>query len=146
MGLYVSVSLLAALTALAEHEEQSHPAILAIVWGTTLGLALAHLFAFRVSAQLIAKGSVPVSDRKIAAAQLGGAVVVAALCTAPVLVFDSTAELDVARIMIAALVAAVGARVARRSGSSLPRALAYGLVVFVVAMAVAITKNVLSGH
>lgn len=146
MALYVSVSLLAALTALAEADEQTHPAVLGVVWGTTMGLAVAHLFAFRVSAKLVAQGSFPVEDRIAAAGQLAGAAAVAALCTGPVLWLPSTAELDVARIALALFVAAVGYVVAHAHGSSRSRAILYGVTLFVVAVVVALLKNVLSGH
>jgi hypothetical protein len=52
MVLYVSVVLLAALVALDTSADIiSDTELLGLIWGTTLGLALAHYFAFRVSRQ-----------------------------------------------------------------------------------------------
>jgi hypothetical protein len=47
MALYVTICLLAALSVVAEHGEGAQADTFKIVWGTTLGLALAHWFAFR---------------------------------------------------------------------------------------------------
>jgi hypothetical protein len=49
MALYVSICLLAALAAVRERADAGHVDVLRLVWGTTLGLALAHWFAFRLS-------------------------------------------------------------------------------------------------
>lgn len=146
MALYVAVCLLAALTAVAERADSSHVEILGLVWGTTIGLALAHLFAFRLSARLVGSGTIDRPDAAAAGAQLLGAAAVAVLGTIPVLVFDSTAELDVTRVLLAGFVAVVGYAVARTSGSSRLRALVYAAVVMAVGLTVAVIKNVLSGH
>lgn len=53
MALYVAVCLLAASIAVGGgdgHPEEVN--VIAAIWGITIGLALAHLFAFRVSARL----------------------------------------------------------------------------------------------
>src|SRR5262245_34736965 len=76
MALYVSICLLAALT--APHLAEDIGAY-KIVWGTTLGLAIAHWFAFRVSAQLVAAGQLRSHDADLSAAQLTGAAAVGAL-------------------------------------------------------------------
>ena len=57
MGLYVAICLLGALIALPTHE-QDDAEVIAIIWGVTVGLALAHWFAFRVSAALVSDGKV----------------------------------------------------------------------------------------
>ena len=56
MALYVSVCLLAALTGLPDRADRHLLDVLGIVWGTTIGLALAHWFAFRLSARLVESG------------------------------------------------------------------------------------------
>ena len=56
MGLYVAIVLLAAVVALPDHGgsgrvlEDDHPPLLEIIWGSAIGLALAHWFAFRLTA------------------------------------------------------------------------------------------------
>jgi hypothetical protein len=109
-----------------------------------LGLALAHWFAFRLSARLFGRGQVSDHDATAAVAQFAGAAAVAVVAT--VLVLPSSVELDVDRLLLSGLLAAVGYTVARIAGASRRRSLAYGLVILAVANAVALAKNVLSGH
>jgi hypothetical protein len=120
MALYVAICLLAALSVVAEHGEGAQADTFKIVWGTTLGLALAHWFAFRVSSRLVASGSV----RR----------------------FPDSAELDVVRLVLAALIALVGYAVARGAGASPARSMVYAVSILVIASAVALIKNVLAGH
>ena len=146
MALYVSVCLLAALTALSESTGRHDVEVIGIVWGTTIGLALAHLFAFRVSARLVGSGSLDRRDAKISIAQLVGALAVALLGTAPIAVFSVTAELDVVRLVLSGFIAAIGYQVARSNGSPRHRALTYAGAMLIAACAIAVAKNVLSGH
>ena len=57
MALYVAICLLGVLTAVAERADAGHVSVFTLVWGTTVGLALAHWFAFRLSARLVAGGT-----------------------------------------------------------------------------------------
>ena len=61
MALYVAICLLAALIALPERAVE-HTSVLGVIWGIMLGLAIAHWFAFRVSARLVGAGAVRQSD------------------------------------------------------------------------------------
>ena len=70
--------------AAAENAQHGHVRVLALVWGVTIGLALAHIFAFRVSARLVAAGRVGPHDAGAVGAQLVGAAAVALLATIPV--------------------------------------------------------------
>lgn len=146
MGLYVSVCLLAALVALGESASHGHVRVLGIVWGTTMGLALAHLFAFRLSSRLVGSGSLTSDDRLLGVAQLAGATAVAILATIPVVLLPATVETDVTRLLLAGFIAVVGYSVARSSGAGTVRSLLYGTSILVVGLTVAIVKNVLSGH
>jgi len=67
MALYVAICLLAALAAVTESTAEDH--VFEIVWGTTIGLALAHWLAFSVSARLVAAGQVRNHDAQAAEAQ-----------------------------------------------------------------------------
>lgn len=146
MALYVAVCLLAALTALAENSSDGHARALGVIWGTTIGLTLAHAFAFRVSARLVAQGQIRRGDAATVGAQLVGAAAVAVLATIPVLIWPASAELDAVRWVLALFIAVVGFVVAREAGAGTTRSAVYGAVLFVIALAIAITKNVLSGH
>ena len=59
MSLYVAIVLLAALMVVPDSSGHGDVQVLGLVWGTTIGLALAHLFAFRVSARLVSEGRIP---------------------------------------------------------------------------------------
>jgi hypothetical protein len=145
MGLYVAICLLAALSAVSNHIDDEVD-VFEIVWGTTLGLALAHWFAFRVSARLVAAGAFGADDAAVSGAQLVGAVAVAVISTVPVILLPSSSELDVVRLVLAVFIGLVGYAVARRGGANVMRSVVYGVGILVVAAVVAVVKNVLSGH
>lgn len=146
MALYVAVCLLAALVALADAAAEDHVRTLGVIWGTTVGLVLAHIFAFRVSARLIGRGTVGQEDLETAGIQLGGGVAVAVLASVPVLLLPATAELVVVRYLLTAFIAAVAYAVARRAGAAPARALAYVASVVVIAGLVVAVKNGLVAH
>jgi hypothetical protein len=146
MALYVSVCLLAALSVVADSADHGHVEVFGIVWGTTMGLALAHWFAFRVSARLVGAGTVERHDVEVSVAQLVGAGVVAAGCTVPIVVLSATAELDAVRLLLAGFIGLVGYQTARSNGSPPRRAIVYAATVLLVGLVIAVTKNVLSGH
>jgi hypothetical protein len=112
-----------------------------IIWGVTIGLALAHWFAFRVSARMVGAGSVRPHDVESAGAQLAGAAGVALLASVPVLLFPTSVELELVELLLAAFIALVGFAVARGGGATRGRAMLYGLAVLVVAVAIALVKN-----
>ena len=144
MALYVAVCLLAAFAAVPETGVHAHA--VGIIWGVTVGLALAHWFAFRVSARLVGAGSVRPHDVESAGAQLVGAVVVALLASVPVILFPESVELELVELLLAAFIALVGFVVARGGGATRARASVYALSVLVVAVVIALVKNGLAGH
>jgi len=146
MALYVAVCLLAALSALAESASQGHVRVLGVIWGTSIGLVLAHIYAFRMSTRLIAAGQLPRADRDLALSQVVGAAVVALLCTIPVLLISPTGELDAVRLLLAGFIATVAYFVVRNSGASTLASATYAALSLGAAVAIAIAKNVLSGH
>jgi hypothetical protein len=81
-----------------------------------------------------------------AGAQLAGAAGVALLASVPVLLFPESVELELVELLLAAFIALVGFAVARGGGATRARAILYGLVVLVVAVAIALVKNGLAGH
>lgn len=145
MALYVAICLLGALSALPATED-AHGGVIGIVWGVTVGLALAHWFAFRVSARLVGSGHVRPDDVRLGGAQLLGAVAVAALASVPVLVFPESVEREAVGLCLAAFIALVGYAVARGGGAPRGRAVVYGSVVLAVAVAITVVKNALAGH
>jgi hypothetical protein len=145
MALYVAVCLLAALTAL-ENVIAVPGHVLVLMWGTTIGLALAHLFAFRIAGRLVHDGRLPKSDRIIGAVQLAAAAAVAALVSIPVLIAQPANELNWARYTCAGIIGVVGYSAARGAERSHIRALLFGLAVLAIALVVAAIKHRLAGH
>lgn len=145
MALYVAITLLAALIAVPD-DAVDHVNPFRLVWGTTVGLAVAHWFAFRLSALLVASGVIGRHDAETAGAQISGAAAVAALATVPLVVFPGSIELEVVRLALALFVAVVGYAVARVSGATTSRSFVYAVAVLTVAVLIAVAKNVLAGH
>lgn len=144
MALYVAICVLAALTALPE--SAAHAGVAPIIWGVSVGLALAHWFAFRLSARLVGAGRLRPHDVESAGAQLSGAVGVALLASVPLVLLPESAELEGVLLLLATFIALVGYVVAREGGAARARSLLYATVVLVVAVVIAELKNRLAGH
>jgi hypothetical protein len=145
MALYVAICLIAALTALANVTAvPGH--ILGLVWGTTVGLAVAHVFAFRIAGRLVHDGDLPRADRIISLVQLAAAAAVAVVVSVPVLLAPTVNEITWARYTCAAIIGLVGYLVARGAERSRIRSVLFGLGVLAAAFAVAALKHALSGH
>jgi len=145
MALYVAICLMAALIAIPA-SAADHTNVMALIWGVTLGLALAHWFAFRVSARMVGAGTVRSSDVELIGAQLLGATGVAAVVSVGVLLLPESREFEGAEFLLAALISLIGFGVARNAGASLLRAVVYSLFVLVCAVTIAVLKNLLAGH
>ena len=146
MALYVTVVLLAALVVLKSGPEVSDLELAELVWGTTIGLALAHLFAFRISSRLIRGVSFDRHDLVVASAQLGGAAAVAALCTIPILLLPDGSADEAIRIMLGMLMGIGGYASGRTGGASHSRSLVLGVLAFAAGASVALLKNGLAHH
>jgi hypothetical protein len=144
MGLYITISLLAVLAA-QPHGDATTVAVLTVVWGTTLGLTVAHWLAFRLTSRLFAGTELSSHDRMAMAGQAIAALGVAAVASVP-LVLSASAGLAWSRSLLAGLVGLFAFGTARRHGASRGRALTYALIVVVIALAVAIGKYLLTGH
>jgi hypothetical protein len=145
MALYVAVCLIAALTALVNVLAVPGQ-VLGVVWGTTVGLALAHLFAFRIAGRLVHEGRLPKSDQIVGAVQLCAAAAVAVLVSIPVLIAQPVNELNWARYTCAGIIGVVGYGAARGAEQGRMRALIFGISVLVIAIVIAAIKHRLAGH
>lgn len=160
MVLYVSIVILAALAALPAGEDAIHGdghtptdldgvhglALAGLVWGTALGLALAHWFAFRLTAHGFGRGAVSRTDVRIGLAQLAGAAVVALACTLPIVLFGDDRDVQATSAVPALIIGAAGYLASRAAGRSSARSTLTGVVVLVLGLLVVAIKNVLSGH
>ncbi len=150
MVLYVTLVLLAELAVLPERrggDEASWTSgrdLMAIIWGTTIGLALAHWFAFRIAVRAFGSDHTGRYDLEVGLAQVGGAAFVAAIATIPVIVFPDDVEYRSVHSLLAVELGVVGYLVARLSGQRRWPALGFGLLVMLVGLVVVSVKIVLS--
>ena len=143
MAFYVAVVLIAALVAF---DNQPRLPALGLVWGTTVGLALAHLFAFDLATRLVRGRLHSDHDRSLASAQLTGATVIAMITSLPVLFFTDESVVDAMRFVLSAVIALAAFAVGKSSGAGTIRSSIFALLVLLVATAVALVKNLLLGH
>jgi len=143
MALYVSITLLAALT-VTEDGGNAHLPVLEVVWGTTVGLALAHWCAFGLAARLVGPLSGPSVARELAA-ELGGACAVAGIATLAVIVFPTKLEWAAARFAVATCIGVLAYAEIRTLGGSRGRALRVAVVALILAESVATVKRAI-GH
>lgn len=153
MVLYVSVVLMAELAAIPE-KHFAHGRVtgavggqlLAIIWGTAVGLAVAHWFAFRLAAPAF-RGERPTrSDTYIGLGQVGSAIFVAAVSSLPVLLFSDVHAQETTADVPASLIGIVGYLIARVTGRSRFTSVFYGLTVLVIGILVALVKTRLAAH
>jgi hypothetical protein len=153
MVLYVSVVEIAELAGLPEHRlANGHVdgviggALLAVIWGTALGLALAHWFAFGIAAPGL-RGLRPTKHHLAAGlAQFGGAVFVAAVSSIPVLFLSEGAALETTGDVPAVIIGIVAYLVARATGRARLPAAVYGVTALALGVVVALVKSTLAGH
>ena len=144
MALYACVVLTAEFVGV--DEDLDTRAFIGIIWGTTVGLTLAHIFAFDVAARLFSDGT-PVRDIRLSMAlQVTGGAATAALLTLPFLVLKTSAAVEVAGYMVAGFVGVTGYGVAKTAGRSSMASLAFGVVTLAAAAVVVSIKVLLAGH
>ena len=154
MVLYVSVVLLGTLAVLpAGHEGSGTPVhgpvggdLIAIVWGTTIGLALAHWFAFHIATHGVAAAASRGQDFMEAMAQLAGAAFVAAATTIPVLLLGPAHEQRAVMFVLALIVGGADYVVERTNGRSRRKSAMFAVIALLIALAVATVKVALTSH
>jgi hypothetical protein len=152
MSLYVCIVFLAGLAVLPDDYgvtagESGHgPPLLALVWGTAVGLSLAHWFAFQLTALELRGGRLHRDDLELAVAQVAGAGFVALATTVPILLVDDPAQVDAAVFAPAAIIGVAGYSIARTAGRSRGVSVLLGALVLVVGVAIAAAKAFLLGH
>jgi len=142
MGLYVSITLLAALTVTGDGNGSED--VLAIVWGTTIGLALAHWFAFDLAVRLVDPHPQPSHVTRELLFELLGAFAVAVLATVTLLLAPQHLERQAVRAVMVGAIGTVTFVDARAYGSSWRRATAAGAIALVLAATVAGVKHELT--
>lgn len=143
MALYTSLTLLGALTVTGRN--QSDVNVFAIVWGTTVGLALAHWFAFSFAVRLVDPASEKAQLDRHLAVVVAAAAAIAALVSIPVVVLPDDVDRPAARLAAAACIGLASFAQSRSFGVSTGRAARIGVVALVLGLAVAGLKHAL-GH
>jgi len=153
MVLYVSVVEIAELAALPEaHLSNGHVTgpvgaqLLAIIWGTAVGLAIAHWFAFRLAANAFRGDRVTGLAKQVGLAQIGAAMFVAAVSSLPVLLLDDVRAQEFTGVVPAVLIGIVGYLIARETGKSRFASALYGGTALAVGLLVATVKGALAAH
>ena len=153
MTLYVSVVLLATLAALPAGHDASEPVhgpvgreLIAIVWGTTIGLALAHAFAFQVATHGFGGGRLRGQDLKEVIAEVAGAAFVAVVATLPILLFSEDVEQQVVPFVLALTIGVVSYVVERANGRTRTASVVFGVITLLAGLVAATVKNLLSAH
>ena len=145
-ALYVALVLLAALVALPRDRLPTDRAVMATLFGTALGLVLAHFVAFRFAAHFTSEsGRAGAPLIQEAAAGMAGGLLVAVLAGIPYVLFDGDDALLGSLIALATLPALMGGAIARLRGRSWTESLAAAGLALIAAMVVVYVKDFL-GH
>lgn len=132
MALYLAVVLLAELTAWPVDVGDA-AIVISAVWGTAIGLTLAHWFAFSVSTRLLSGGHENRTDRLATAGQFAAALVIATLASIPFAFGTGETAFMAAGATLTVLIAFAGVRVARAAGAGVIRTLLFAGVIVVIA-------------
>jgi hypothetical protein len=131
MELYTSITLLAGLY--FAHEGWEEEKVFGLVWGTTLGLAAAHWFAFSMANKLVD----PTRDRSLVLrelkAQLAGAAIVGAWASVAIAIAGDDHARVAAQIAVVSLIGYVVVRLGRSYGQPWRRCIWSAVVAVLVA-------------
>ena len=116
MVLYVSVVLMGAIAAIPAKDLDEDVEVAAVIWGSALGLALAHWFAFNASAHLFRGEGINREELAEGAWEAFAAVGVAVVATVPLLLLDTTTAAAISLIALAAVVTVVAYAASRHGG------------------------------
>jgi hypothetical protein len=144
MGFYVCITLFAALTLGKDRAGQPQGEVLGVVWGTTVGLALAHWFAVTVSSRIVPDPEDHHTALEEFTSQLVMALIVAVTTTVVVILLPANVERLGARLTAALFIGLIVGWESRIGGASPRRSLAYGVLATVIATTIAMVKWFLS--
>jgi len=145
MALYVSLVLAAEFVAAGERAT-SRAIVAGVIWGTCVGLAVTHVFAFNLAARLFAGGELSAGSRRAVWAQLGAAAGVALIVTVPLLFMTLGPALDAAAFIVAGLIGTTAYVASRGAGVGRVRSIVDGLLTLAAAILVVGLKVGLTGH
>jgi len=144
MGLYLCIVLLALLVGFGGNGTKEEE--VALLWGTTIGLTLAHFFAFRL-VEVAARGR-PLPDAEdgwVGLGLTGAAVAITGLATLPYLfdlnVLDASTA---ASVLLLGVIGLTGFGSVRTAGGSRVRAMAFAAATVAIAAVVTAIKYTLA--
>ncbi len=142
MGLYLSIVLLALMVGFGGDGNGADE--LGLLWGTALGLLLAHYFALRLAGIFARAHPAPTQEDWIAGgAQLVGAVVVTGIASVPYLLGAADAS-TVASVLLLGVTGVTGFLSVLRAGAGVARALIFASIAVGLASVVVIIKYLLT--
>lgn len=140
MGFYLAIALLAALTAGNDYAPHSQMSVLKVIWGTTIGLALAHWFAVYVSNRIVDDPDNHHTPGEILISQMLMATGMAFCATIVVLLLPADGERLGARIVAAVFIGGIVAGESRVAGSTWRTTLIRGGIALLAGLAIAFIK------
>jgi hypothetical protein len=143
MGFYTCVTLFAVLAAGDDFAAPSSSDLLALIWISTVGLALAHWFAATIAIQLVRDAHAHHSTAEYLVAHLFIPSLAAASASLVVLTAPDDVELLAGRLTAGALIALLVAVESRRGGTSPARSVRLALLAFGCAAGIAVLKRLL---
>lgn len=144
MGLYLSIVLLSLLIGFGGDGTRAEE--LQLLWGTSLGLLLAHFFALRLTRVLARARPLPTREDARAAGWLAvSALVVTGTASVPYLLDIDTLEASsLASVLLLGIIGGTAFVTVRRAGGATRRALAFTVVVVAIAAVVVMIKYTLT--
>jgi hypothetical protein len=142
MGFYTCVTLFAALS-VGDESPPPNGELIALIWISTVGLALAHWFAATIAIQLVRDEHIHHSTGEYVLAHLLIPAVAASSASVVVLVVPDDVALLSGRLTAAALLALLVHGELRRGGSSPARSLRLAMLAFACAAGIAVLKRLL---
>jgi hypothetical protein len=141
VAFYVSITLAAELAAASS--SVSEAVVVGGMWGTAIGLALAHWYASTLT-RALARGSIHRADAKEGLREVGVAMAIVASLTVPFVLFTASTALIVSRWAVIMGTASIAYVIARRDGATRRNAALQGLVVVAIGVTVIQLKSLLS--
>ena len=144
MGLYLCIVLLALLVGFGGNGTKEEE--VALLWGTTIGLTLAHFFAFRL-VEVAARGRpLPnAEDGWIGLGLTGAAVAITGLATLPYLLGLSVLDASTAAsVLLLGVIGLTGFGCVRNAGGSRVRSMAFAVTTVAIAAVVTAIKYTLA--
>jgi len=143
MGFYTGVTLFAALAAGDDFAAQQSGELIALIWISTVGLALAHWFAATIAVHLVRDAHASHSTAEYVVAHLLIPSVAAVSASLVVLTVPNDVKLLAGRLTAGTLLALLVAVESRRGGTSPARSLRLALLAFGCAAGIAVLKRLL---